>query len=297
LSIIGHLALLLRADRGGLKMRVSMLGLAAAGVASFGVVWVVPAAAQDASFDWTGPYLGVALGSASTFGTTTFDYTEGTAGTNNVYFSNGNAFFASESRTPLLTWPGTIDLGEVKGRATSVEAGFDYQMGQLVVGAVVDGTYFDTGAMDWTSGLVDDVGLNHTVSASAELDHLYSLRSRVGIGMDRLLLFGTGGLAAGHVDLSTGATLTTDDFGYGTADWEGESNDWRMGFMVGAGAEYALTDNLAIKAEALYYDLGDADVTAAGEGTYASTPQDVAPYSARVDLSGVIVRTGVQLRF
>lgn len=277
-------------------MRVSVVGLAAAGVASFGVVWAVPAVAQEASFDWTGPYLGVALGGASTFGTTTFDYTEGTSAPNTVYFSNGNAFFASESLTPLLTWPGTIDLGEVKGRSTSVEAGFDYQMGQFVVGAVVDGTYFDTGAMDWTSGLVDDAGLNHTVSASAELDHLYSLRSRVGIGLDRLLLFGTGGLAAGHVDLSTGATLTTDS-GYGTADWEGEASDWRMGFMVGAGAEYALTDNLAIKAEALYYDLGDAEVTANGEGTYWSTPQDVAPYAAKVDLSGVIVRAGVQLRF
>ena len=277
-------------------MRVSVVGLAAAGVASFGVVWAVPAVAQEASFDWTGPYLGVALGGASTFGTTTFDYTEGTSAPNTVYFSNGNAFFASELLTPLLTWPGTIDLGEVKGRSTSVEAGFDYQMGRFVVGAVVDGTYFDTGAMAWTSGLVDDAGLNHTVSASAELDHLYSLRSRVGIGLDRLLLFGTGGLAAGHVDLSTGATLTTDS-GYGTADWEGEASDWRMGFMVGAGAEYALTDNLAIKAEALYYDLGDAEVTANGEGTYWSTPQDVAPYAAKVDLSGVIVRGGVQLRF
>lgn len=274
-----------------------MVGLTAAGVASLGVVWAVPAVAQDASFDWTGPYLGVALGAASTSGTTTFDYPEETAGSGTVYFSGDNAYFSSESAAPLLTWPGVVDIGDIRGASASVEAGFDYQMGQLVFGAVVDGTYFDTGAMNWTTGLVDDVGLNHTVSTSAELDQLYSLRSRVGIGVDRLLLFGTGGLAAGRVDFSTGASLTTDDLGYGTADWEGETSDWRMGFMVGAGAEYALTDNLAIKAEALYYDLGDADVTANGEGTYQSVPQDVSPYTAKVDLSGVIVRAGVQLRF
>ena len=277
-------------------MRTAVFGLAAVGAAASGVVWVIPAIAQEVAFDWTGPYLGASLGHESTFGLSSFDYPQGSAGTNTVYFSGGNAYFSAESSSPVLSWPGVVDLASASGRSASIEAGFDYQMGQFVIGGVVDGTFLDTPSLDWASGPVDDVGLNHSVAVSADLDHIYSLRTRVGVGIDRLLLFGTGGLAAGHVDLSTGATLTTDS-GYGTAEWEGEGRDWRMGFMLGAGAQYALTDNLAIKAEALYYDLGEAEVTAAGQGTYFSTPQDVTPYTSKVDLTGVIVRGGVQLRF
>ena len=276
-------------------MRVSVLALTAIGAGSCVGVWAVPASAQDIRYDWTGVHVGISLGLGSSAGAVALDYPEGTAGSNNVYFSDGNFRFSSETNATVLSWPEAFDL-EGMGPTISVDAGFDYQLGSVVVGAVVDSTYLGTSGMEWASGLVDDVGLNHSLTVSANLDQIYSLRSRVGIGIDRLLLFGTGGLAAGRVDMSTGATLVTDN-GKGTASWEGESSDWRMGFMAGAGAEYALTDNISIKTEALYYDLGTSSVSATGEGTFSSVAQDVAPFQADVAVSGAIVRGGLSLRF
>jgi outer membrane immunogenic protein len=71
---------------------------------------------------------------------------------------------------------------------------------------------------------------------------LASVRGRVGWAQDRLMLYGTGGVAWGYVTTPPLDTL----------------NGWRTGWTAGAGAEYALPRNWSAKIEYRYTDLGRA---------------------------------------
>ena len=86
-------------------------------------------------------------------------------------------------------------------------------------------------------------GLNVDVGS----DYLASLRGRVGYAFDRTLIFATGGIAftqfSAEADLCNGASLNADQS--------------LTGWTVGAGAEYAFTDNWIGRLEYRYYDFGD----------------------------------------
>ena len=74
-----------------------------------------------------------------------------------------------------------------------------------------------------------------------------SVRGRLGIAFDRVLVYGTGGVAFGdlrntYVNTFTGAT---DSFSH-----------TRVGYTVGGGVEYAFTNNLSLRAEYRYTDFG-----------------------------------------
>ena len=71
---------------------------------------------------------------------------------------------------------------------------------------------------------------------------------------DKTLFYGTGGVVFGDIDtnFSTGNganTITFDD----------DTND--VGFQVGGGAEYRLTQNVSLSLEYLYTSFGDDDST------------------------------------
>lgn len=102
-----------------------------------------------------------------------------------------------------------------------------------------------------------------------------SLRGRFGYGFGRLLPYVTGGIAFAGYDHSVTWLPETQPFG-----------DAYLGWTVGAGLEYALTDNLTGRAEYRYADYGDR--------TYPFT----APfYEHTVDLSSQDVRFGIAYKF
>jgi outer membrane immunogenic protein len=61
-----------------------------------------------------------------------------------------------------------------------------------------------------------------------------SLRGRLGFAVDRVLFYGTGGLAFG----ARNGSSTYGAYGY---NWGGNTSSSRMGWTVGAGVEYAFT--------------------------------------------------------
>ncbi len=70
-------------------------------------------------------------------------------------------------------------------------------------------------------------------------DYLASLRGRLGVALDRTLVYATGGVAfLGYDDVL--ADILDDDPA--------------IGFVVGAGVEHKLTDNISVGVEGLYYD-------------------------------------------
>ena len=102
--------------------------------------------------------------------------------------------------------------------------------------------------------------------------------------MDRVLVYGTGGLALGEIratldDYYTAGTVTT------------RKSETHVGWTAGGGAEFGLTRRVAVKIEGLYYDLGT-------EGyTFNEDPDRMNPITLDAKANGWIARAGVNFRF
>jgi outer membrane immunogenic protein len=212
-------------------------------------------------FTWTGFYVGV----------------------NGGYVFDGGR--STITGSPALLGTGFAPSGSAKtmgdGFTLGGTLGYNYQIGSVVLGLEADLNYVDLGKRVTTV-----IGPLSTTVAQ-EASYLGTVRGRLGYAFDRVLIYATGGLAYGDQDAST--TITAP-----AAFWSGSKSTTRFGYTIGAGLEYAITNNWSAKVEYLYYDLGKADYTSpqvAGAvipGVFGTT---------RADNTGNIVRAGINYRF
>lgn len=118
--------------------------------------------------------------------------------------------------------------------------GYNWQAGSnFVIGA--EG---DINAL-WNDQDVDFGGTTLSVGN----DYLASIRGRLGYAWDRALIFGTAGVAFTNLSADTDVgpfnISASDDF---------------TGWTIGAGVDYAFTDNWFGRLEYRYYDFGDSDL-------------------------------------
>jgi outer membrane immunogenic protein len=213
-------------------------------------------------FTWTGFYVGINGGYAFDGGTSAITGSPGLVGTG----------FAPSGKLK------TVGDGFMLGAT----AGYNYQIGQLVVGLEGDLAYADLGKTVAT-------GIGPLVTTlSQDMTYFGTLRGRLGYAFDRFMIYGTGGLA--FADQKS----TTSIVGLGST-WTGQKDDMRFGYTIGAGAEYAITNNWSAKIEYLYYDLGKNNVVAplvagpgAGAGVFGTSSNEA---------RGSLVRAGVNYRF
>lgn len=214
----------------------------------------VPAAAQTPEPEsWTGPYVGGRLGYAFQgkdrnetvlFDTDLdggFDNTV-TTGTGANAFSPGFCGGAATTRTPAGGCAGDRD-----GTDWAAHAGFDYQMGSIVVGLV--GEYGRT-------DIDDSVAAFSTTPAfytlTRELKDTAALRARVGFASGNTLVYGTGGVAWGKIRNSFSTSNTANLF-------TNTGNDDAWGYRAGGGIEQRLGGGFSIGAQYLYTSLKDDD--------------------------------------
>ena len=205
------------------------------------------------------------------------------------------ADFSAPIDTPVLDWSGFY-VGIVAGGGlmseTTTEHGMSIYGGgatDSVFGGLVGGTVgynIQTGAAVFgleadlqTTSLATDKTFADTVTVnSSSWDWLATVRGRGGIAVDNAMAYVTAGVAA----------VSTDYF-YGRSDlmtgMYAESSGIEYGFTAGVGVEYALGDNMSVKAEYLY--LGLPSRTAATD------------FSEEVDFvsSASIARVGLNFRF
>ena len=161
---------------------------------------------------------------------------------------------------PIFTWTGFyvgLEAGDQFGRSSTAFitgagaqpsynpngfigggfAGYNYQISQFVVGIEgnVDGSTYHGSATDPVTGALR--------STREVVDG--SVRGRIGYAWDRLLFFGTGGLAIASIRNTTSLGAATDVFNVGRVGWTG-----------GGGIEYAFDNNWAVRGEYLYSDYG-----------------------------------------
>ena len=133
------------------------------------------------------------------------------------------------------------------GFLAGVHAGYNYQIGSFVIGVEgdVEGVFGDDDDGDVVViGPGGGVFTNYGFAGNA-LDWQGSIRARAGFAFDRALIYATGGFAFAGVSGSFGLLDSGDDN--------------LTGWTLGAGIEYAFTNNLTTRLEYRYtnFDGGD----------------------------------------
>lgn len=91
------------------------------------------------------------------------------------------------------------------------------------------------------------------ISITSHLNALVTARTRAGIVVDSLLLYVTGGLAAVHTSTTYhNFNIASDVFTF---------DNWRWGWVAGFGAEWACSERVSLRSEALYVDAADRTFT------------------------------------
>ncbi|TPJ46733.1 porin family protein [Mesorhizobium sp. B2-7-1] len=154
---------------------------------------------------------------------------------------NAGGGFGTFKLSPSGGGPGSIDLS-ASGFLGGIQAGYNWQAGQFVYGVEADFQGAD---------IKGDLSISGPF-LETKIDWFGTLRARIGYTpVDRFLVYGTGGLAYGHEKISApGLDLSKT----------------KVGWTVGAGAEYAITNNWSLKSEYLYTDLGKATFNPGGGG-------------------------------
>ena len=186
--------------------------------------------------------------------------------------------------------------GDSVGAEGGVRAGYDFQFGSLVVGAVAEYSGF--------SGAEDSVTSYSTTPASytfeRKLENLAAIRARVGYAYGPALLYATGGVASGEMSNQFYSSNTQNSF---TAQVNDDEAD---GYQAGGGVEYMLAPNFSVTGEYMYTSLEapDFDIRV-GRGTaIATNPFVLTPNTVGTDMQrsngrfGLhAVRIGMNYRF
>jgi outer membrane immunogenic protein len=117
-----------------------------------------------------------------------------------------------------------------------------------------------------------------SLSTGTELKWYGTVRGRIGYAWDRLFLYGTGGFAYGN----TTTTLNVSGPGVGIAF---SKDNAKTGWTAGAGLEYAITQNVSLKTEYLYLDLGTDNVTTSAFGVPLSIDEHTTAHTIKVGLN------------
>lgn len=140
-----------------------------------------------------------------------------------------------------------------------LRAGYDWQWGNWVFGGLGEVSF---------SEIDDSVSAFSTTPArytmTRELNWIAAARLRGGFALSKMLFYGTGGLAWADVDHSFSTSNGVNTF-------TETSDDQVMGYQLGLGAEWALSDRWRLGGEYIYTSLDDDDYTVRAGGPAPAT--------------------------
>ncbi|HTV34581.1 MAG TPA: outer membrane protein [Methylocella sp.] len=181
-------------------------------------------------FTWTGIYVGGQIGYAWSSG------------------SNQFTGYDPFSGVGLATSVGGSPNGVIGG----ANVGYNYQINQWVVG--LEGTVDGTSLSNTGVASLPILGGTFGVNANSQANIEGSIRGRVGIAWDRALIYATGGVAFGGFN-SNYSIYGTDALGEAFSG-SASTSTTRVGWTVGGGIQYAITNNWSVRAEYRYTDWG-----------------------------------------
>jgi len=216
---------------------------------------VVPttANAQPNNSFWQGFYVGGQLGGS---------WADSDVSTR---LSAGN--FVIASQPPVSLWGGRLSTvsADLSAAVGGLYAGYNFDLGRdvilgletdVILGSIDDRTgynSFDVSAVGPATGyLVSRVGIEQKWAGST--------RIRVGYGVnDRVLPYISAGVAYGQIKSSVNAYLSATPGGgnaFPGLEYNFRDSGTFIGWTVGTGADYAVTDNVLLRFEYRYADYG-----------------------------------------
>lgn len=123
--------------------------------------------------------------------------------------------------------------GSFDGGRFGAFAGYNWQVSDGFVAGIEGDLNYDWNEDDIAPGFSADTGFSG------------GIRARAGFAFDRALLYAAGGWTATNVSVDTPA---------------GDDDDTLHGWTIGAGLDYAFTDNMFGRAEYRYNDYGSGDL-------------------------------------
>lgn len=155
-----------------------------------------------------------------------------------------------------------IDLDSAFG---GIQLGYLWQSNALVFGIETDFSFTDASGSSY---------YQPSEGLSVELDWFGTVRGKVGYAIDNVLIYGTGGLAYGHI--------SADEINFGS----GASTDkTKLGWTAGAGVDWAFAKNWTVGVEYRYMDFG----------SVSFDPDAFGP--ADIDVTSSTVRLNVNYKF
>ena len=189
---------------------------------------------RPATFDWSGPYVGVFGAAVAVDGT--FDGTCTFGGVACVVVPPDVAVYTDIEHSGI-------------GYAYGILGGWNYQMDSFVMG--IEG--------DWAFGGTVATNDEATIDTEMSFNNIATLRARVGMAFDNTLLYFTGGFAV--VEEEFGAVILSPQ----------SDSQWVFGWAAGGGLEHAFSQNLSGRLEYLHVSLPDADFTMTDGNTFDAT--------------------------
>ena len=225
-------------------------------------------AAPVAYLPWNKCYIGVTAG-----------YTKSTNSDPSITSTDPN-FLLSQTLGNVPTRLSTDPDGAVVGGTIGCNRQYD----RIVIGGETDLMY---------SSLRDAVNVVQgpavtTTQYSREIDAIGTLRARLGYAIDNTLIYATGGLAYGRVKSVT--NIFSAPANPAVAGFE---DQWKAGWTIGGGIEHMFAPNWSLKAEYLYYDLGNSDVNLLPSNAALPLETGVISYKN----TGHIIRAGLNYHF
>lgn len=135
------------------------------------------------------------------------------------------------------SFPGPFEeTAASSGLIAGAFAGYDRQIGDFVIGGVADMDYVGT----------HDIVFQGKSNTNYDMNWVATARVRAGFAPnDKVLFFGTGGVAFAGVSGNLGGALGPNPI-----------KSTETGYVLGLGAEYRFDNNWSVKGEYLHYDFG-----------------------------------------
>ena len=274
---------------------VAMLGATGAHAADIEARSYVKAPRVPA-FNWTGFYVGINVG---------YGFNDRVAAfANNDVVTNSILFGGTVSAAPVSY--------DVKGILGGGQLSYNWQVSpNLLIGVETDFQGSDIKGGAATPFVL--VGHPGQIAVQQNVEWFGTLRARAAwLASDKLLVFGTGGLAYGSVHENStvsntdgvGFTAVAADSSVGArcvgpalaACFSGTTTKFRTGYTAGGGIEYAAWRNVSFKAEYLYVNLGSSGITSIA--VPASAGAGPSSYNTHFsDLDFHVLRAGVNYHF
>ena len=237
------------------------------------------------AFSWTGAYAGVNVGIGESHTNYNYNVNNYNEAYNNYPGAEGSPNYGLWNDCPCNPAPapyyavgGNSASGSEKlrggGVLGGVQVGYNYALNNfggfgghhgygghpsftpvLGIEADFDGSGINNGGALSQFAQGFPAGYPNYVGVESDIKYFGTVRGRLGVAFDRLLVFGTGGFA--YAD--TSASINSPAYGVSY-----HSDNFHTGVAYGGGFEFALTNNLLLRAEYLHLDLNSKAIVVNG---------------------------------